>query len=142
MAGLLPDAGGLPVLDAEDQGLPPLVPPDAQATLDALLRAVNNAAQMASGATDTRETGEAAKAALAFAQAWAILHPQLDPAGLPLDHHLQMEQERGQNAIALEALRGQNQLEAAKEAARAPTPVKSIKVNRDTTGRASSYEQS
>lgn len=62
---------------------------------------------------------------------------------MPLDHHIQMEQERGQNALALELARGDNAVRVAKEsAAAAPTPVKSIKVNRDSTGRASSYESS
>jgi hypothetical protein len=140
---MMPDAGAIPALDAEDQGLQgPMVSPNPQEVLDALLNATLRAAQDGAGAQDTREHAEASKAALAYAQAWAILHPQLDPAGMPLDHHLQMEQARGQNAVALEALRGQNQIAAAKEAARAPSPVKSIKVNRDPTGRASSYESS
>lgn len=121
----------------------PMIPPNPQETLDALLNAVKVAAQMGSGAEDQRENQECAKAALAYAQAWAILHPQLDPAGMPLDHHIQMEQERGQNALALELARGDNAVRVAKEsAAAAPTPVKSIKVNRDSTGRASSYESS
>jgi hypothetical protein len=81
-------------------------------------------------------------AALAYAQAWAILNPQLDPAGLPLDHHVQMEQVRGQAQLALEQQRGANALAVAKEGARAPTPVKSVRVRRDSTGRATSYEQS
>ena len=136
----LPD---MQAMDGQQEGQPsPIIRANPEDVLNALLLAVQRTAESGAGAADTRESGESAKAALAFAQAWAILNPQLDPAGLPLDHHLQMEQERGQNAIALEALRGQNQVEAAKEAARAPTPVKSIKVNRDTTGRASSYEQS
>lgn len=139
----LPDTGAVPALDAEDQGLPgPMVAPDPQETLDALLNAVKVAAQIGSGAEDQRENQECAKAALAYAQAWAILHPQLDPSGLPLDHHIQMENTRGGIQLALEQQRGENALAVAKEAARAPTPVKSIKVNRDQTGRASSYEQS
>lgn len=143
MAGVLPDAGGLPVLDAEDQGLPSgIIRANPEEVLNALLLAVQRSAESGAGAADTREAGETAKAALAFAQAWAILNPQLDPAGLPLDHHLQMEQQRGVNALALEQTRGENMVAAAKEAARAPTPVKTLKVNRDQTGRASSYESS
>jgi N-acetyl-beta-hexosaminidase len=134
----LPDTGAVPALDAEDQGLPgPMVPPNPQETLDALLNAVKVAAQIGSGAEDTREFAESSKAALAFAQAWAILHPQLDPSGMPLDHHIQMEQERGQNALALELARGDNAVKVAEVSARAPTPVKSLKVQRDTTGRIS-----
>lgn len=154
MAGLIPDAGGMPVLDAEDQGHDHIiVRADPEEVLNALLLAVQRAAESGAGASDTRETGEASKAALAYAQAWAILHPQLDPAGLPLDHHIQMENVRGQNALALtqqqgadaqalEALRGQNALAQAKEAARAPTPAKSVQVRRDSTGRAQSYDVS
>jgi hypothetical protein len=143
MAAVLPDAGGVPALDAEDQGLQgPMVSPNPQEVLDALLNATLRAAQDGAGAQDTREHAEASKAALAYAQAWAILHPQLDPAGMPLDHHLQMETLRGQTQLALEQQRGDNALKVAQEAARAPSPVKSIKVNRDQTGRASSYESS
>jgi hypothetical protein len=139
----LPDTGAVPALDAEDQGLPgPMVQTDPQETLNALLNAVLRAAQMGAGAEDTREFAEGSKAALAYAQAWAILHPQLDPSGMPLDHHIQMEQERGQNALLLELARGDNAAKVAEISARAPTPVKSIKVNRDQTGRAASYEQS
>lgn len=134
----------------ETTGLPPealtlpngVMRANTEEVLNALLLAVQRAAESGAGAADTRETSEASKAALAYAQAFAILNPQLDPAGLPLDHHLQMEQQRGVNALALEQTRGENMVAAAKEAARAPTPVKSIKVNRDQTGRASSYESS
>jgi hypothetical protein len=139
---MMPDAGAIPALDAQDQGLDgPLAPPNPQEVLDALLRAVQNAAEAGAG-QDTREISEGSKAALAYAQAWAILHPQLDPAGLPLDHHIQMEQTRGGIQLALEQQRGDNALAVAKESARAQQPVKSIKVNRDQTGRASSYESS
>jgi hypothetical protein len=139
---MMPDAGAIPALDAQDQGLDgPLAPPNPQEVLDALLRAVQNAAEAGAG-QDTREISEGSKAALAYAQAWAILHPQLDPAGLPLDHHLQMEQTRGQNAVALEALRGQNALAVAKESARAPTPAKSVRVRRDSSGQPTQYDVS
>ena len=135
-----PEAQGMPIIQAN---------PDE--VLNALLLAVQRAAENGAGSDHMQDMGDCSKAALAYAQAWAILHPQLDPAGLPLDHHIQMENVKGQNAVALaqeqgaaaqaiEALRGQNQIAAAKEAARAPTPVKSIKVNRDSAGRASSYE--
>jgi hypothetical protein len=134
----LPDTGAVPALDAQDQGLPgPMVSPNPQEVLDALLNATLRAAQDGAGATDTREHAEASKAALAYAQAWAILHPQLDPAGLPLDHHIQMEQTRGGIQLALEQQRGDNAVKVAEVSARAPQPVKSLKVQRDTAGRIS-----
>jgi hypothetical protein len=120
-----------------------MVPPNPQEVLDALLNAPFRAPRRTGpGRRTPASIAEGSKAALAYAQAWAILHPQLDPAGMPLDHHMQMEQARGQNALALEQQRGDNALAVAKESARAPSPVKSIKVNRDQTGRASSYESS
>src|SRR3954468_11379343 len=116
----LPDTGAVPALDAQDQALQgPMVAPNPQEVLDALLNATLRAAQDGAGAQDTREHAEASKAALAYAQAWAILHPHLDPAGLPLDHHIQMEQERGQNALALELARGDNAAKVAEISARA-----------------------
>ena len=143
MAGLIPDAGGMPVLDAQDQGHDHIIMrADPEEVLNSLLLAVQRAAESGAGASDTRETGEASKAALAYAQAWAILHPQLDPAGLPLDHHLQMAQTQAEGQIALEQVRGQNALAVAKESARAPTPAKSVQVRRDSTGRAKSYDVS
>ena len=130
-----------PEAPPEAQGMP-IISANPEEVLNALLLAVQRAAEFGAGSEHMEDMGDCSKAALAYAQAWAILHPQLDPAGLPLDHHLQMENLRGQNAVALEQARGANQLAVAKEAARAPTPVKSIKVQRDSAGRASSYEQS
>ena len=138
----LPDLMAQDAPEAPPQANPAMVPPNPQEVLDSLLTAAKVAAQNSAGAQDTREMAEASKASLAFAQAWAILNPQLDPAGLPLDHHVQMEQVRGAAQLALEQQRGENAIAVAKETARAPTPVKSIKVNRDSTGRASSYESS
>jgi hypothetical protein len=88
-----------------------MVSPNPQEVLDALLNATLRAAQDGAGAQDTREHAEASKAALAYAQAWAILHPQLDPAGhaarpSPADGagcavrtQLALEQQRGDNAL-------------------------------------------
>ena len=118
----LPDTAMPP----QDMGAQPMVQPNPQEVLDALLNAVKIAAMMGAGAEDTREITEGSKAALAYAQAWAILNPQLDPAGLPLDHHIQLEAVRGQNAVALERERGANQIAAAEHAAQVPQPVKSV----------------
>jgi hypothetical protein len=153
-AGLFPDAGGIPALDAQDQGLPgPIIQANPQEVLNALLLAVQRAAESGSGSDHMQDMNDGSKAALAYAQAFAILNPQLDPSGLPLDHHIQMEITKGQNSLAiaqqqgadahkLEVTRGQNALAQAKEAARAPTPAKSVQVRRDSTGRAQSYDVS
>jgi len=139
----LQDAGGIPVMDPEDQGLPGVIDQaNPREVLNALLLAVQRSAEMGSGSEHMQDMADCSKAALAYAQAWAILNPQLDPAGLPLDHHIQMEQVRGQAQLALEQQRGANALQVAKEAARAPTPARSVQVRRDSTGRATSYESS
>ena len=130
-----------PEAPPEEQGMP-IIRAEPQEVLNALLLAVQRSAEMGSGSDHMQDMSDCSKAALAYAQAWAILNPQLDPAGLPLDHHLQMEQARGQNAVALEAIRGKTALDVAKEAARAPTPAKSVQVRRDSTGRTSGYDVS
>lgn len=132
----LPDAPPQPPMTG------PMAQPDPQETLDALLNAVKVAAIMGAGSEHMQDIADCSKAALAYAQAWAILHPQLDPAGLPLDHHIQMEQVKGAAQLALEQTRGANALAVAKESARAPTPSRSVQVRRDSTGRASSYDVS
>lgn len=116
-------------------GQAPMVPPDPHEVTDALLRACQVAAEQASTAQDTREISEAAKAALAFAQAIVVLDPGLTATGEPLQHALDMEGARQQGALAIEHLRGEHALEQAKLAASAPTPSKSI--TRDNAGRIS-----
>lgn len=60
---------------------PPVVPLVAAPTVDevlaSLLHAVDVAARSSSGSPDVREVREFGAAALSFAQAYAILHPQL-----------------------------------------------------------------
>lgn len=130
---------------------PPMLTQDPAEVADALLRACKVAAENAATAQDTREISEAGKAALAFAQAVVILDPNLTQSGEPIDHALEMESLRGQNAVALENARGANAVEAehtrglhalevAKHNAAAPTPSRRISVKRDGTGRATSYE--
>lgn len=119
---------------------PAIVPEDPHKVSEALLRACRVAAENSATAQDTREMAEAAKAALAFAQAIVVLDPNLTASGEPLDHQLAMEGLRGQNAVAIEQTRGANALEQAKAAAAAPTPAKSISVKRDGAGRATNYD--
>ncbi len=98
-----------------------LVTVDPAEVTQELLRACKWAGTRGSMAQDTRESAEAAKAALAFAQAIVILDPTLGSDGVPLDHQLDMEDRRA--------------------AAAKPQPVKrSVRVKRDSTGKASSYE--
>ena len=118
------------------------VPVDEAHVTNALLQAVLQAAQAGATAQDTREMGEAAKAALAYAQAVVVLDPNLTAAGEPLAHALEMEALKQRTNLALETIRGEVALKAAKERAAAPTPAKrrSVTVQRDTNGRASGYE--
>lgn len=123
----LPDQMPEQMPTADPGPMSPMIRPNPQQVLDGLLNAVEQAARAGAAASDTRESSECAKAALAYAQAWAILNPQLDPAGLPLDHHIQLAQTQAQGQIALEQVRGANALAVAKEAARAPTPAKGLR---------------
>ena len=131
-------------------GPPPAAFPDGTLKVDeahvtnALLEAVLQSAQAGASAQDTREMGEAAKAALAFAQAVVILDPGVTSAGEPLDHQIALADAQAAGAVALEHVRGQHALAVAKERAAAPTPSKgkSVSVRRDQHGRAASYEVS
>lgn len=100
---------------------------DESHVTNALLQAVLQAAQAGSSAQDTREMGEASKAALGFAQAVVILDPGLSGAGEPLDHQIALEDARAAGAVALEHVRGENALRQAKERAAAPTPAKGVR---------------
>jgi hypothetical protein len=104
---------------------------DPAEVTNALLIATLRAAQAAATSSDTREVGEAAKAALAFAQAIVVLDPTLTQSGTPIQHELNMEQLRQD---------GMKQLELARQSAAAPTPKKSLSVQRDAQGRATSYQ--
>lgn len=97
----------VPPEQAMPQMPPPMVQQDPAEVTDALLRACKLAAQKASAAEDTREMGDAAKAALAFAQAIVILDPTLGSDGVPLDHQLALAE--------------------AQSRAAAPTPARSIR---------------
>jgi hypothetical protein len=80
---------------------------DESHVTNALLQAVLQAAQAGSSAQDTREMGEASKAALGFAQAVVILDPGLSGAGEPLDHQIALGAcPRGERAAAGEGTRG------------------------------------
>lgn len=115
-------------------GPPVMVPPDPREVTDALLRAVKVAAEQGSTAEDTRELGEAAKAALAFAQAIVVLDPSVTASGEPLQHAIDLENARAAGQLALEHTRGENAIEQAKEAAAAPTPRKSVIARRSSDG--------
>ena len=106
----------------------------------ALLNACKVMADNCAGSQDMREAQESAKAALNLAQAIVVLDPELDGQGTPLAQQLMVEQERAAGAIALERTRGENALAQAREAARAPTPQRSVQVKRDSNGRAASYD--
>jgi hypothetical protein len=66
---------------------PPIAPgPSLDEVLAELLRATKAAAQKSSGATDPREVREFGQGALAFAQAFVQLHPDLmSPQGVTPD---------------------------------------------------------
>jgi hypothetical protein len=97
-----------------EQGPPaPMMATDPEAVVDAMLQAVLNAANKANTATDSRDIESAATAALKFAQAIVILDPTLDPQGVPLSHHTEIEKMRGQSA-----------LEQVREKSAAPSPAK------------------
>lgn len=134
------DAGGMPVLDAEDQDLPIQIARTAEQATLALLNALEQLATKAAGATDTREQHEAAKGALALAQAIVVLDPELDGQGSSLQHQIALEEVRGAQQVAVERTRGENALAQAREAARAPSPARSVQVKRDSNGRASQYD--
>lgn len=121
---------------------PPMAAEDPAQVTNALLHACRVAAEHSAMAEDTREMGEAAKAALAFAQAVVVLDPNLTQSGEPLDHQVALEQARAEGQVQVERVRGEHALEIAKANAAAPTPTKSIRVKRDANGRAESYEQS
>lgn len=65
---------------------PPMTVVSYAETMNELLGAVRECASKARSAGDTREQSELAKGALAFAQAWVIMHPDLvAPAGVTAD---------------------------------------------------------
>lgn len=56
---------------------PPMAAPGLDEVLASLLHATDTAARSSSGAGDIREVREYGAAALSFAQAYAILHPNI-----------------------------------------------------------------
>jgi len=107
----------------------PMVAVDPEAVVQAMLQAIQNAANHANTATDSRDLQAASDAALKFAQAIVLLDPSLDPQGVPLSHH-----------VGVEKLKGEQALEQARMKSAAPTPSKRVRVHRDQNGRAQGYE--
>lgn len=70
----------------EQQETAAMVPVDREDVEEALLRAIQVAAEMAATADDARDMAECSRAALEFAQAVVILDPALvAPQGVPPD---------------------------------------------------------
>lgn len=127
---------------------------DPAMVTDAFLRAAQQAATKSLTAQG-QDCKDFATAALNFAQAVVVLDPQLSQGGTPLEHDMAMKgidhetqkavaSIQGQAAVAVEQQRGENALRQARETAAAPSPAKkkSVRVARDGSGRASSYEVS
>src|SRR4051794_38922254 len=99
-----------------------------------LLRAAQNAATK-SLSSQGQDCKDFATAALNFPQAVVVLDPTMSQGGTPLDHDIAMKTIdhetqkavaaiQGDSAVRVEAVRGENQIRQAKEAAAAPTPAK------------------
>jgi hypothetical protein len=119
-------------------GAQPPGQPEAGATSEgqSLLMASLSAAELMVTKTRGTQSGAEAKdwaqAALALTQTIALLDPTRDQQGIPLDHH-----------VALEQMKADAQLQQVKEKARAQAPApsgkKQVSVRRDQHGRANSY---
>lgn len=123
-------------------------PPDRATVQGTLLRAIERAAEDAAGAKDAREVRELGQAALSFAQAVAVLDPDVDQAGTSVEHQAALEELRGQQAhdraIAVQELQGAQALEQAQAAAAAQPAAtrRSVTVRRDDHGRPAAYDLS
>lgn len=137
-------------------GPPPLpngtVLEDPAMGVQAMLRAVRQAAENAAGQKSSEEAKDWADTALKFAQAIVILDPSVSQGGTPLQHDIVMKgidhetqkavaEIHGQTQVQVEQVRGENQLRQAREVAAAPTPSKKLAVRRDGTGRMTGIEQ-
>lgn len=80
----------------QPQGPPqaPMVPEDVETVRQAILRAIRKMAESAAMAQDAREVKEYGAAAKDFGDAWVVLDPTLDEGGVPLAHHLELEDMR------------------------------------------------
>lgn len=136
---------------------PPLpngtVPEDPAMGVQAMLRAIRQAAENASGQKSSEEAKDWADTALKFAQAIVILDPSVSQGGTPLAHDIALKSIdhetqkavaaiNGDTQVQVEQVRGENQIRQAREAAMAPTPskTKTVSIKRDGSNRASSYE--
>lgn len=121
------DAGAVPVLDAQDQGLAPQIEHTAEQVTLSLLNACKQMADHAAGAADTREGAEAARAALALAQAVVVLDPELDGQGVSIERQIALTAAQATGQAHVEEVRGANALAQARERASAPTPAKGVR---------------
>jgi hypothetical protein len=127
---------------------------DPAMVTDALLRAAQQAATKSLTAQG-QDCKDFATAALNFAQAVIVLDPQLSQGGTPLEHDMAMkgmdhETQKGRRDPGARrpsrssSSAARTRLRQARETAAAPSPAKkkSVRVARDGSGRASSYEVS
>lgn len=111
----------------------PMQAADPAVGVNQALHAIEVMAGKAAGAESAAEAKDFGAASLAFAQMIVLLDPSRDATGVPLDHHVALEQQRQDGAA---------RLERAKQQAAAPTPARrSLKVVRDGSGRMSSIQE-
>jgi hypothetical protein len=97
------------------------------ASMQTALSMVQKMRMLDSGA-EAKDFGDAV---LKLSQVIALLDPTRDTQGVPLDHQLEMQKQKGQQE--LEKVKEQSK-------ASAQTPTKSVSVARDKNGRATNYQ--
>jgi hypothetical protein len=116
---------------AVPQFAPVAAPPDAEGLRSACVDAAEILARKGGAASSAAEAKDFSAAVLNFAQALAVMSPETDVNGVPLQHERQMAQDRA----ALEMAKIKEQAKA-----QAPTPSrKTVSVSRDQHGRANNY---
>jgi hypothetical protein len=116
---------------AVPQFAPVAAPPDPEGLRAACVDAAEILARKGGAASSAAEAKDFSAAVLNFAQALAVMSPETDVNGVPLQHQRQMEQDRA--AAELAKVREQAKSQA-------PTPKgRKVSVSRDQHGRANSY---